>query len=165
LTPSSLAIRLARAVKSGARRVYGVFVPPYPIRFNKTVNNRVQGIYAWILPPYAVILHRGRRTGRAYRTPLLAFRRGRVLIIALLYGERSDWLRNLRAGGGRIVRGGRTYEVRGGPNVKDTDAVAELADLPRPARAYCRLADRQVLVEIGERLPGFGPGRAGVRRT
>jgi deazaflavin-dependent oxidoreductase (nitroreductase family) len=129
-------------------------------RFNKAINNRIQGVYAWILPPWAVILHRGRRTGRAYRTPLLAFRRDRTLIIALLYGEESDWLRNLRAGGGRIVRVGRTYELIGRPRVADTNATAELAELSPPARAYCRLADKQVLVEIGAKLPGFGPGRA-----
>ena len=127
-------------------------------RFNKLINNRVQGIYAWILPPWAVILHRGRRSGRPYRTPLLAFRRDRTLIIALLYGEQSDWLRNLRAGGGRVVRAGRTYELSA-PRVVDTSAAAaELSRLSAPARAYCRLADRQVMVEIGERLPGFGRG-------
>ena len=56
-------------------------------RFNSTINNRLQGVYAWLLPPWAVILHRGRRSGRSYRTPVLAFRRGSTLIIALLYGE------------------------------------------------------------------------------
>ena len=80
-------------------------IPRAVVGFNKAINNRVQGLYAWVLPPWAVILHRGRRSGRAYRTPLLAFRRGDDLAIALLYGEESDWLRNLRAnGGGRIVR-------------------------------------------------------------
>ena len=128
-------------------------------RFNKAINNRVQGVYAWILPPWAVILHRGRRSGRAYRTPVLAFRRGRTLIVALLYGEESDWLRNLRAGGGRVVRAGRTYELVGAPRVADTAATAELEKVSPPARAYCRLADKQVLLEIGEKLPGFGPGR------
>ena len=38
------------------------------------------------------------------------------------------------------------------------DAAAELSRLSAPARAYCRLADKQVLVEIGERVGGFGPG-------
>ena len=56
-------------------------------RFNKTINNRLQGSYAWLTPPWAVILHRGRRSGRAYRTPVLAFRQDGTLIIALLYGE------------------------------------------------------------------------------
>ena len=76
-------------------------------RFNKRVTNRIQGLYAWLVPPWAVILHRGRRSGRQYRTPLFAFRRGRTLVIALLYGEESEWLRNLRAGsGGHVIRRG-----------------------------------------------------------
>src|SRR5438270_6080622 len=103
-------------------------------RFNKLINNRVQGIYAWILPPWAVILHRGRRSGRPYRTPLLAFRRDRTLIIALLYGEESDWLRNLRAGGGRVVRAGRTYELSA-PRVVDTTAAAASCRGSRRPRA------------------------------
>jgi deazaflavin-dependent oxidoreductase (nitroreductase family) len=133
-------------------------------RFNKAVTNRVQGVYAWIVPPWAVILHRGRRSGRAYRTPVLAFRQDRTVIVALLYGEESDWLRNLRgAGGGLIVRAGRTYELDG-PRVVETDAAAELSRLSPVARAYCRLADKQMLAEVGARIGGFGPGR-GARRV
>jgi deazaflavin-dependent oxidoreductase (nitroreductase family) len=128
-------------------------------RFNKVVTNRVQGVYAWIVPPWAVIVHRGRRSGRAYRTPVLAFRQGRAVIVALIYGEESDWLRNLQAaGGGLIVRGGRTHEL-GRPRIVETDAAAELSRLPRVARAYCRLADKQMLADVGERIGGFGPGR------
>jgi deazaflavin-dependent oxidoreductase (nitroreductase family) len=126
-------------------------------RFNRSVTNRVQGVYAWILPPWAVLLHRGRRSGRTYRTPVLAFRQGDTLIVALLYGEESDWLRNLQAaGGGQVVRIGRTFEL-GRPRVVDTSAATELARLSALARAYCRLADRQVLAEIGPRIGGFGP--------
>src|SRR5881392_3359698 len=128
-------------------------------RFNSTINNRLQGVYAWLVPPWAVILHRGRRSGRSYRTPVLAFRQDRTLVIALLYGEESDWLRNLRtAAGGRVVRMGRTFELRE-PRVVDTSTALELSRLSPLARAYCRLADKQVLAEIGERLGGFGPGQ------
>lgn len=129
-------------------------------RFNNVVTNRIQGVYAWLVPPWAVILHRGRRSGRPYRTPVLAFRQERRLVIAALYGEESEWLWNLRAaGGGRIVRMGRTFEL-GELSVVDTSAAAELARLSPLARAYCRLADKQVLAEIGKQLGGFGPGRA-----
>ena len=127
-------------------------------RFNKLVNNRIQGLYAWLLPPWAVILHRGRRSGRQYRTPVLAFKRDRLLVIALLYGEESDWLRNLRAGGGQVIRVGRTFSVDA-PEVIDTSEAAVLARLSPLARAYCRLAEKQVTLEIGERQPGFGPRR------
>ncbi len=128
-------------------------------RFNRRVTNRIQGVYAWLLPPWAVILHRGRRSGRLYRTPLFAFRRDRILVIALLYGHESDWLRNLRAEGGRVIRAGRTFSVRP-PEVVDTgEAGLLLAGLSRPARAYCRLAEELAILELGEQLPGFGPRR------
>ena len=100
-------------------------------------------------------LDRGRRSGRQYRTPLFAFRRGRTLVIALLYGEESDWLRNLRRGG-HVIRGGRTFRV-GPPEVIPTRAAGSLLARLSPAkRAYCRLAEKLALLELEEQLPGFG---------
>lgn len=124
--------------------------------FNKRVTNRIQGLYAWLVPPWAVILHRGRRSGRLYRTPPFAFRRGRTLVIALLYGEESAWLANLRKGGGRVIRAGRTFIV-GSPEVIETRTAGSLlARLSFPARAYCRLAEKLAILELEEQLPGFG---------
>jgi deazaflavin-dependent oxidoreductase (nitroreductase family) len=126
-------------------------------RFNRAINNPVQGTYSWLLPPWAVIVHRGRRSGRQFRTPLLAFKRDRTLIVALLYGEESDWLRNLTAGGGGyVIRAGRTFKV-GEPRVIDTGDATVLSRLSPPTRAYCRLADKQVILDIGAQQPGFGP--------
>jgi deazaflavin-dependent oxidoreductase (nitroreductase family) len=125
-------------------------------RFNKRVTNRIQGLYAWLVPPWAVILHRGRRSGRRYRTPLFAFRRSRTLVIALLYGEESEWLRNLRADGGHVIRAGRTFVV-GAPQVVATrEAGAVLQRLSPPERAYCRLAEKLAILDLEEQLPGFG---------
>jgi len=131
-------------------------------RFNNVVTNRVQGLYAWLVPPWAVILHRGRRSGRQYRTPLFAFRRDRTLIIALLYGRRSDWLRNLRHGGGHVIRAGRTVTLAPPEIVETSDARPLLARLSRPERAYCQLVEALAIIELGEQLPGFGPRRRGV---
>jgi deazaflavin-dependent oxidoreductase (nitroreductase family) len=125
-------------------------------RFNTSVTNRIQGLYAWLVPPWAVILHRGRRSGRQHRTPLLAFRRDQTLVIALLYGEESDWLANLRNGGGHVIRVGRTFVV-GPPDVVETKAAdLLLARLSPPERAYCRLAEKLAILQLGEQLPGFG---------
>jgi deazaflavin-dependent oxidoreductase (nitroreductase family) len=124
--------------------------------FNKRVTNRIQGVYAWLVPPWAVVLHRGRRSGRQFRTPLFAFRRDRTLVIALLYGEESDWLRNLHKGGGHVIRGGRTFVV-GPPEVIETSAADSLlARFSYPERAYCRLADSLAVLGLEEQLPGFG---------
>jgi deazaflavin-dependent oxidoreductase (nitroreductase family) len=128
-------------------------------RFNKRVTNRIQGLYAWLVPPWAVILHRGRRSGRQYRTPLFAFRRGRTLVIALLYGEESEWLRNLRAGGGHVIRAGRTFVVGAPEVVATSEAGSLLGRLSPPERAYCRLAEKLAMLDLEAPLPGFGPRR------
>ncbi len=77
-------------------------------------------------------------------------------MIALLYGEESDWLRNLRHEGGQVIRRGRTFVV-GRPEIVETSAAGSLlARLSYPERAYCRLAERLAILELGEQLPGFG---------
>ncbi|HEU5474761.1 MAG TPA: nitroreductase family deazaflavin-dependent oxidoreductase [Actinophytocola sp.] len=76
-------------------------------RFNKRVTNRVQGLWAPYLPPWAMVVHTGRKSGREYRTPVLAKRSGNRLEVVLFYGERADWVRNvLAADGARVVRAG-----------------------------------------------------------
>lgn len=76
-------------------------------RFNKAVTNRVQMLWAPHVAPWAVIVHTGRRSGREYRTPVVAFTRGPQVTIALPYGADTDWVRNLlAAGGGMIVKRG-----------------------------------------------------------
>ena len=125
-------------------------------RFNRLINNPIQGVYAWLLPPWAVIVHRGRRSGRQYQTPVLAFKSDGSIVITLLYGEESEWLRNLRAaGGGYLIRGGRTLSV-GEPRLIDTSDAGQLGLSPLP-RTYARLADKQVILDIKGRERGFGP--------
>lgn len=73
-------------------------------RFNKKVTNRIQGLWAPWLPPWAVIVHKGRKSGREYQTPVLAFRSGPHVAVILFYGERAEWLRNVLAAGSAQVR-------------------------------------------------------------
>jgi deazaflavin-dependent oxidoreductase (nitroreductase family) len=51
------------------------------------------------LPGFAILRHVGRRSGRAYRTPVNTFRTDGEYIIALTYGSRSDWVKNVLAAG------------------------------------------------------------------
>ncbi|CAN5798245.1 nitroreductase family deazaflavin-dependent oxidoreductase [soil metagenome] len=65
-------------------------------RFNRRVSNPVLGTVAPFLPPMAVVIHRGRRSGRRYATPVLAFPTGGGFAIALTYGPDTDWVRNVQ---------------------------------------------------------------------
>ena len=60
----------------------------------------------------SVVRHIGRRSGRAYQTPVIAVEDDDSFLIALPYGERTDWLKNVLAkGSATLVTGGRAYEV------------------------------------------------------
>ena len=118
-------------------------VPRSVARFNKRVTNRIQGIWAPYLPPYAVVVHQGRTSGREYRTPVLAFRSGTTIAIMVLYGEQSDWTRNLLASGqGGLERLGRLHHLT---NPRLADA-AHLQQAP----AIARLAARRVPVLLAD---------------
>src|SRR5438067_2200853 len=87
-------------------------LPPPVARLNPARHNPTPRQYAWLLPPWALVLHRGRRSGRLYRTPVNAYVRRGTFAVVMLYGTESDWVRNLlAAGSGQVVRGGRTYEL------------------------------------------------------
>jgi deazaflavin-dependent oxidoreductase (nitroreductase family) len=134
-------------------------MPRAVARLNRRVVNPIQGAYAWLLPPWAVIVHRGRRTGRAYRTPVLAFVRGRVIAVAILYGAESDWVKNVLAGGGHVVRLGRTYELVA-PQVVDARSASEASAL---ARRLGRVSGRLLVASLGDAAPGIGRGPAAGR--
>jgi deazaflavin-dependent oxidoreductase (nitroreductase family) len=125
-------------------------------RFNRAVNNPIQRQYAWLLPPWAIIVHRGRRSGRVYRTPVNAYKRGRTLAVVVLYGEESDWVRNVLAGDAQVVRGGRTYELLE-PRLLSPSEANGISLL---ARAAGRLSQKLLVARLGEPRAEFGRGPA-----
>lgn len=98
----------------------GVFPVPAPrwvAHANKIGLNRLTKFIAPWAPGWAVVVHRGRKSGRIFRTPLWAFRRGNGFIIALTYGPETDWVRNVVAAGGCEIDSRRErYEV-GNPRI------------------------------------------------
>ena len=89
-------------------------IPRFVGRFNKYVTNPIARLVAGWLPPFAVVIHRGRVSGREYRTPVAAFRSKDGLIVALTYGAGADWVKNVLKGGGCTVRRlGRLREATG----------------------------------------------------
>jgi deazaflavin-dependent oxidoreductase (nitroreductase family) len=73
----------------------------------------------------SLVRHVGRTSGRAYETPVVAMPVGDMFTIALPYGTRADWVRNvLAAGSATLVHGGAAYRVDQ-PEVVSTVALAE----------------------------------------
>ncbi|MFG1795287.1 nitroreductase family deazaflavin-dependent oxidoreductase [Nocardia sp. NPDC049149] len=68
-------------------------------KFNRYATNPAAGLFAGRAPGFAVVAHKGRKSGRAYRTPVSVFHRDGVYRIALTYGRDVDWLKNICAAG------------------------------------------------------------------
>ena len=76
-------------------------IPDGMRRVNKVALNKVTGRLAPWLPGLGVVIHRGRRSGKAYRTPVNVFPRpGDRYVLALTYGADTDWIKNVMAAGG-----------------------------------------------------------------
>jgi len=106
-------------------------VPHAVRRFNKQVTNpllRHLVGHGW----FVEIKHVGRRSGTTFRTPLMAFRDGSTVTIALTYGPDVDWLRNVRAAGGARMHVGAAL-VTLGPARTLTEAEG-LRRMPVPVR-------------------------------
>jgi len=86
--------------------------------FTKHVLNPAMRLAAGRRHWYAAALHHvGRRSGRAYTTPVVAEPVPGGFVIPLPYGADVDWLRNIRAAGRETIRvGGCEYTV-GEPTV------------------------------------------------
>jgi deazaflavin-dependent oxidoreductase (nitroreductase family) len=70
-------------------------------RFNQRVTDPILWPIVSRLPGsrFGRIAHVGRRSGRAYRTPMLGFRDGDSIVFALTYGPGTQWVRNVLAAG------------------------------------------------------------------
>lgn len=102
-------------------------------RFNRVVTNPILGTAAPYLPPMALVVHLGRRSGRRYSTPVLAFPADGGIAIALVYGSHTDWVRNVQAASGCVLRrGGRTLQLTS-PVILGSDGLRLLPRAIRPA--------------------------------
>ena len=124
-------------------------------RVNRIFTNRLFGLVAWLVPPLAVIHHVGRRSGRPYTTPVVAFPTARGFVVPMTYGRDVDWGRNLLASGtGQIERLGHRIAVRN-PRIVPGDVAAP--SLPPVVRTLLLAADLPgyVLLDRAVELPGY----------
>jgi len=113
-------------------------LPRFMRRVNRVFTNPVLGNVAWLLPPMAVIHHIGRKSRRAYRTPVVAFRSQKGFVIPMTYGRDVDWARNLvRARRGELVQMGRRFRLR---NPRVVDGRVAYPQLPAGVRTVLRAA-------------------------
>jgi len=112
-------------------------------RFNRRVSNKVLGPLAYLTPPFAIVAHRGRSSGREYRTPVWAFRTDSGFAIALTYGgARTEWVKNVLAhDGATLITRGANHELSHPRVVHGEEGLRETPAVVRPALHVLRVDD------------------------
>jgi deazaflavin-dependent oxidoreductase (nitroreductase family) len=87
-------------------------------RFNRRVINPIARKFAGRVPPFSLLEHAGRISGTRYQTPIMAFRSGNDIIIALTYGPSTDWVRNVIAAGGCTIEYRRRRITLSNPRIE-----------------------------------------------
>ena len=117
-------------------------LPQWVARFNRRVTNPVQRLWAGWVPAMGILEHVGRKSGKAYRTPLNVFATDEGVAVLLTYGPDRDWLKNVvAAGGGRLVRYGKTFGVEQPRVVPKAEATRHVTGFWKPIFARLPFED------------------------
>jgi deazaflavin-dependent oxidoreductase (nitroreductase family) len=104
--------------------------------FVKPYNSIVRRFAGRIV--YALLRHQGRKSGRVYETPVMAWPTSSGMLIPLAWGVESDWYRNLLAANACAVQiGGRWYRCAEPVRIQRDQAIALL---PPAARIVVQLS-------------------------
>ena len=104
-------------------------------RLNRVGLNRVTRHIAPWAPGFGLVVHRGRRSGKTFRTPVNVFVRGDDYVFALTYGLASDWVKNVQAAGGCDLGTRRRTVHLSRPRLEHQGS---RPDLPLPVRTILR---------------------------
>ena len=116
-------------------------LPKILARLNRAGLNHLTRRIAPYLPGFGVVEHRGRRSGRLYRTPINVFRAPGGYRVALTYGADAEWVRNVMAAGGAVLRTRGRHVHVGDPRIEHDE---HLRAMPFPVRqilGLLRVAD------------------------
>ncbi|MFE0020099.1 nitroreductase family deazaflavin-dependent oxidoreductase [Amycolatopsis sp. NPDC059021] len=115
-------------------------IPKGVARFNRVATNRIAKYVVGWMPGFGIVVHKGRRSGKEYRTPVNVFRVPEGFVVALTYSPDADWVKNLLAAGtGEVVTRRRNYVVRDPEVVHDGSRQA----MPPVVRQFLGLIDVQ----------------------
>ncbi len=107
-------------------------------RLNRAGLNRVTVRVAPWMPGFGVVIHRGRRSGTQYQTPINVFVRDGGYLVALTYGPDADWVKNVLAAGGCEIRTRRREHRLTSPRLEHRERPE---GLPPVVRTILRVAN------------------------
>lgn len=123
-------------------------------RINRRITNPITRPFAGRLPPFAIVEHRGRRSGKRYRTPVFAFPVAEGWVVALTYGAQADWVENvLAAGGCRLKARGNWRNLTSPRLLQGAEWRRLVPPILRPVLALNAVDQFLRLAEPGRRSP------------
>jgi len=127
--------------------------PRFMRQVNRVFTNPIMGTFAWLVPPLAVVHHVGRKSGKPYRSPVVAFRSTDGFVIPMTYGRDVDWARNIvSAHGCEVEQMGRRLWLHNPRIVGFKKAEAHLPSIVRPALRAAAFPG-YVLLDLGTGRP------------
>jgi len=109
--------------------------------FNRRVTNRLTRPLARRLPGFGIVVHRGRKSGHQFQTPVNVFNASSGYVIALTYGVESDWVKNvLAAGGCELITRGRRRQLTS-PEILHDDKQRLVPRVLRPFLRFMRVTE------------------------
>jgi deazaflavin-dependent oxidoreductase (nitroreductase family) len=129
-------------------------IPKAVGRWNKAGLNRVTKRIAPWMPGFGVVVHRGRRSGKEYQTPVNVFATDDGYVLALTYGPDTDWVKNVVAAGGCELRtGGRVVRLTA-PRLFHDETRRDIRPLERQVLRVIGVADFLSLTTAPAVAPG-----------
>jgi deazaflavin-dependent oxidoreductase (nitroreductase family) len=116
-------------------------IPRVVGKWNKAGFNRLSRHVAPWMPGFGVVVHRGRRSGRRYQTPVNVFPAGDGYTFALTYGPDTDWVKNVMAAGGCELRTRGQVVKLGSPRLFHDESRSGIRPIERQVLRALNVAD------------------------
>jgi deazaflavin-dependent oxidoreductase (nitroreductase family) len=138
----------------------GMPIPRIVGQWNKVGLNRlVKHVAPWT-PGLGVVIHRGRRSGTVYQTPVTVFAIEDGYVLALTYGPDADWVKNVLAAGGCELRTrGRVIRLTA-PRLFRDESRRDIRPLERQVLRLIGAADFLSLTAVPALSTAPAPGRS-----
>jgi len=124
---------------------------PMPLWWGK-VNKRVFNPSALKNGKWKVLTHVGRSSGRVYKTPLDAYEIDGTYVFILVYGSKSDWVRNvLNSGSASLDVDGEMVELVAPRLIPEDEAWTLLDGVAKPPPGFLNV-DEFLQMDISNRI-------------
>lgn len=124
--------------------------PHWMATVNRKVTNRLLGRFATWAPGFGVVVHRGRKSARTYRTPINVFKSPDGYVVALSFGRGAGWVRNVMAAGGCELETRGRHLTLGSPRLFHDENRRSVPLVLRPLGRFAGVADFLELSPVAE---------------